>query len=529
MPAYLSAGPSAIILGRWSRIHNLFARCVEIAESKSRGSYRPSLFRADDYRATGSNVDAFSDYFDRAHEVQASGANRIATLPAADAGFGGEVAATVSFKRYDSNRPAADWGFLSDGGGGEFFHVAMTASTAAGSERLHSTYDLFNDESEAGSAAGFIGNFGETDRGVTHSIAAGGTIASTIETLGFTDTDVPTVIGGSFDTSLSPEFDTRVKSTYVGNGFATGTPLGTPSHSLRMFANAGTATFYLDGKWAESWYIPGVLTSDERRVFLDYFGEKYRIYSPVIVNPIDDILGLFSGQPVFTADYYAVDGVSGKVAAFIDHNNPAHLFEQAVSGEQVAVPAAHADFGGKTCATFAGGQRYTSNLAIGSWKFTHDGSGCSTYSLFTPTNLASGNTPVYGNYDGNPAIGPAVVCYLNTTTLLFRCAEPPSTNTYLRQIGSRVNDVTLSCVSIFSLTRTPDVYTDCSNNATPNTQTVASASSADSARAMGLGWDGISASRAEMRWWCLMFGPEHSDADRDTIQAWIQDQTGVAP
>lgn len=97
------------------------------------------------------------------------------------------------------------------------------------------------------------------------------------------------------------------------------------------------------------------------------------------------LLALAQGRPVFTADYYAVDGVSGKVASFIDWNDFSHLLVQATSGNQVAIPAVHADFAGKLCADFTGAQRYVSNRPTASWLYLSDGSSMSVLTVCTPT------------------------------------------------------------------------------------------------------------------------------------------------
>lgn len=88
------------------------------------------------------------------------------------------------------------------------------------------------------------------------------------------------------------------------------------------------------------------------------------------------VLALTAGRPVFTADYYAVDGVTGKVASFIDWNDPTHTLAQATSANQVALPAAHADFAGQLCATFDGGTSariYQSNRPAAYWSLLCNG------------------------------------------------------------------------------------------------------------------------------------------------------------
>ena len=101
------------------------------------------------------------------------------------------------------------------------------------------------------------------------------------------------------------------------------------------------------------------------------------------------VLALAAGRPVFTADYYAVDGVSGKVASFIDWNDPTHTLAQASSSLQVAIPAAHADYGGKLCANFTGAEYYDSTRPTG-WAFTSNGTPNTFYWAATATDTTFG-------------------------------------------------------------------------------------------------------------------------------------------
>lgn len=97
------------------------------------------------------------------------------------------------------------------------------------------------------------------------------------------------------------------------------------------------------------------------------------------------VLTLSAGRPVFTANYYAVDGVSGKVSGFIDWNDATHVLAQATSANQVAIPTPHADFSGQLCGVFTA-HAYQSNRAVASWIFAHDGISCERVEVFTPTS-----------------------------------------------------------------------------------------------------------------------------------------------
>lgn len=79
-----------------------------------------------------------------------------------------------------------------------------------------------------------------------------------------------------------------------------------------------------------------------------------------------------AGDSRFEADSYTVDGISGNVAAFVDKNDPTHLLQQATAIRQVAIPATHADFGGKVCANFSTAV-YQSSRAASTWNYLHNG------------------------------------------------------------------------------------------------------------------------------------------------------------
>lgn len=101
------------------------------------------------------------------------------------------------------------------------------------------------------------------------------------------------------------------------------------------------------------------------------------------------VLALSAGRPVFTADYYAIDGVSGKVASFIDWNDPTHTLAQATSANQVAIPATHANYAGKLCVTFTGSEWYVSSRPASYYAPWHDGSGGGSWATLSPTEVST--------------------------------------------------------------------------------------------------------------------------------------------
>jgi hypothetical protein len=101
------------------------------------------------------------------------------------------------------------------------------------------------------------------------------------------------------------------------------------------------------------------------------------------------VLQLGGRRPVFTAALYAIDGVSGKVASFLDWNDFTHLLVQASAPLQVAIPATHADFAGNLCAMFTGTEYYLSNRPTVYWAYSADGTGFEVIACARPTSLLS--------------------------------------------------------------------------------------------------------------------------------------------
>jgi hypothetical protein len=122
---------------------------------------------------------------------------------------------------------------------------------------------------------------------------------------------------------------------------------------------------------------------------------------------------LMQSYPIFTADYYAIDGISSKVAAFIDWSDPSHLMAQSDPLKQVAVPAAHADFGGKLCANFTGAQVYHSNRPLSTFRYIHNGTGMTLLSIHTPL---AGNGVLIATRTGSNNLGRGANINIYTTT-----------------------------------------------------------------------------------------------------------------
>lgn len=98
---------------------------------------------------------------------------------------------------------------------------------------------------------------------------------------------------------------------------------------------------------------------------------------------------IFAGGSVFDAGYYALDGASGKVAAFIDYLDPTHTLAQGTSANQVSAPAPDAAFNNEASVSFTATQYYTSSRAASAFRYLHDGTGCTMIAVCTVSDLSA--------------------------------------------------------------------------------------------------------------------------------------------
>ncbi len=125
------------------------------------------------------------------------------------------------------------------------------------------------------------------------------------------------------------------------------------------------------------------------------------------------------GDSWFDASNYTVDGVSGKVASFVDRNDATHSLVQATSGNQVAIPTSNASFNNAPTASFvlSSVNYYVSNRALTAWRFLHNGAGC-TVVWVGAKKAAVGNQALYGsiNQSVSGGNGPGVEVYTFDTS-----------------------------------------------------------------------------------------------------------------
>ncbi len=147
------------------------------------------------------------------------------------------------------------------------------------------------------------------------------------------------------------------------------------------------ASLFLQGRVVVLGMFFPALSAANRASVHQYVRATYGIK---LVPDFGDILLLSAGRPVFTADLCIEDPTHpGYVLRIVDHNDPTHWLEQTDPAKQVAMPAAHADFGGRLCFNFTGAEYYDSNRSIAYWQYMHNGTGGGCYAVLTLTDLAA--------------------------------------------------------------------------------------------------------------------------------------------
>jgi hypothetical protein len=105
------------------------------------------------------------------------------------------------------------------------------------------------------------------------------------------------------------------------------------------------------------------------------------------------VLDIYATGSVFTADYYALDALSGLVVAFVDWIDPTHALSQSIEGLQTTP---------SSMAPFYGSHYYVSSRPASAWKFLHDGTGCAWTLVWLPrdTSLAGRNNVLLTTHSG---------------------------------------------------------------------------------------------------------------------------------
>ena len=491
------------------------------AEILALAAGRP-VFTADRFTldlVTG-RVRAFVDHNDPTHQLVQTTATAQVPIPMPHADFGGALCAAfsaTSFNEYTSNKPAvADW--MHDGTGGEFL-MPLTPLTTTGIGTPVGTRNL------SGRGFSFVYFATPPARADFYVLNAANAFVIQLQSpVSRFIANAPTYANAQFALADAPDATLRERGVVQASGnVLIPAEAGPSSATLRIGNDSGN---WMSMRWPALWMGPA-MTPAQRATVEQWVAQAYGVKTAAML--FQEVLALAAGRPVFTADNYIVDGVSGRVRAFVDWNDPTHQLVQTSAALQVPVPAPHADFGGALCASFTGAQAYQSNRGAGAWAFAHDGVSCERLDVFVPTSGSGGaanvvaTTVIAGNNPGSQIyytagatihhyLGSAGGAPVNAASIGNGPASVP-TYTMARHEAAAANQYqlrqrrTLIGQGAFAFPPTPAAAQ------TPLT----------------LGANGLPALQfpANVRWPACCFFPALSPAQRATVEAWLAQAYGI--
>ena len=244
-------------------------------------------------------------------------------------------------------------------------------------------------------------------------------------------------------------------------------------------------------------------------------------------SPLAVILALAATRPVFVADYYVVDGVSGKVRSWIDQNDPTHVLDQSNTARQVALPAAHADFANQLCATFNDTGLYISNRAASAFLYCQDGSGVSGYVSCTPTEApATANRFIFGTH-GVPA-GPFVLLLAVNGASTYQLEINDGTTGIYAQTAAISSGTPTYFSYHFATSRNPDLLFK-QRGATANESDLTGPPSGSAPKGpLLLGANSSFGNLGRFRWRHLMFFPLLDASGQATVESYLLSDSGLA-
>lgn len=239
------------------------------------------------------------------------------------------------------------------------------------------------------------------------------------------------------------------------------------------------------------------------------------------------VLAASAGKPVFTADRYIEDpGHLGFVLSFVDWNDPTHVLTQATAAQQVPLPAPHADFGGRLCATFASPMNYVSSRAAAAFQFMHDGTGMSLFQAFTPTDV----TGLHSLACTTSTAGIRGLSYYSNATTMRSSVEKTGASVYPDSSVGAIAIGTPTYREISHGTGRSPQYDLRAKGTTVSSGAYASAAEAgDSQHTLRLASNSGPSLLFVGRWRDLILTPGVSAAQRAAIQSYYQMAYGIAP
>lgn len=270
-----------------------------------------------------------------------------------------------------------------------------------------------------------------------------------------------------------------------------------------------------------------LMRRDGRSGGTDLFGAVKRI--------IDSTARSGFRPSIFTASYYTVDGVSGKVASWVDQLDASHALTQSTSAAQVSVPAQDALFAGAAVASYAGAQYYDSNRAASAWIAQHDGVGCEQIHVLANTQSTTGLAMVIaGTSRASLATDVGTILFLNTAagtdTMQYRIKNAVAN--ILDMTGANANlepNIPVYVRAKYIEGGAPEASTLVKTTLLSGANTSAAPSAAAASFTMRLGADPGAASRfLTGKWRASVFcGRPLTAGELSVITAWIRADTGI--
>jgi len=309
------------------------------------------------------------------------------------------------------------------------------------------------------------------------------------------------------------------------------------SWELAQYASAPKAD---RNDWAEAFDLAYSLRWDEAMLQASEARAGDRLFRRMTTRP-NTFRGLFrkgpgagEGDSWFDANYYVVDGVSGKVSDFVDYIDNTHTLRQATSAQQVAVPSADAVLGGALSANFVAvsSNRYDSTRAPSAWTYLHAGVGSEVVVSFVPnTNPASylvctepGTATTQAGFIAYWSSGGSARCFVGTGAATVFDTGAVGSGTMPVGVGTYMS------VSYLEGRTPSEVVVSARSAAIYSSNSAVNPSSVDPSATLrlGSGTTGTAATNARVRG-LYTFRRVLSAAHRTIVQQWIQRETGIAP
>lgn len=478
------------------------------AEQALNGLNPAYQFRADTVTLSAGNIATILNRKGADSLVMAAGT---LAAPAADALFAGAPSIAFTGTQWlASDQAPSSWRFLHDGTGFEEISVCTFTSGAATGVYLTTRTN----------ATGYTA-YRATDQHKYFNVQNGAATVIGSATSANWGLNTATYAGSSYGTSSPIQATSFLNASAVDTKAELTAPnAGDPQVTLRLGSDG---TNFTNMKWCETLIFTRVLTEYDRQIVREYIQARYGIVAPLWVGDNRSILQLvpFSWEraDLFTSSV-------GKVLSWPDKGRPGHAFTQGTGGLQVNDPTADATLLNALSATFAGGQRYLSNLPALAWRFMHNGTGFESYDVLVPTNLGA-STIVWSTTQPNPG---AQLAILTTGINIIETTAASAAVSNLTDTGSAVLNARTVVRTSYGTAASPQATLKVNGRTELTSVELVTPSPGASSVSMTLGarTDGVIPLQA--RWGeTLWFARVLSTAERAIVSGYLLNRYGGAP